>query len=283
MGEEGKTSSVEQGQQEQELKQKKKQHFVLVHGISHGAWCWYRIRSLLETSGHRVTCIDLAGAGIHPAQADAIVSFEDYNKPLVDFMAALPDEEQVILVGHSAGGLSITHVSHKFSKKIHLAIYIAASMLKSGIKSDQDIKDGIPDLSQFGDVYELGFGLGPSAPPTSAMIRKEFQRKILYCQSSDEDTILASMLLRPGPLLALSTAAFDGGDEIERVPRVYIKTTEDHVVKPAQQEDMIKRWTPNQVFTVDSDHSPFFSASGQLFNCLLKAEAFACVSPHSDH
>ena len=44
-------------------------HFVLVHGISAGAWCWYKIRCLVEISGCKVSCIDLKGAGI--CQSDA--------------------------------------------------------------------------------------------------------------------------------------------------------------------------------------------------------------------
>lgn len=72
-----------------------KPHFVLVHGISGGAWCWYKIRSLMENSGYKVSCIDLKSAGIDPSDANSIHSFDDYNKPLIDFMSALPDDEQV--------------------------------------------------------------------------------------------------------------------------------------------------------------------------------------------
>ena len=52
-----------------------------------------------------------------------------------------------------------------------------------------NVKQGVPDLSQFGDVYELGFGLGPEQPPTSAIVKKEFQRKIIY-QMSPQEVIL---------------------------------------------------------------------------------------------
>ena len=38
----------------------------------------------------------------------------------------------------------------------------------------------MPELSEHGDVYELGFGLGPENPPTSALIKPEFRRKLLY-------------------------------------------------------------------------------------------------------
>lgn len=48
---------------------------------------------------------------------------------------------QVILVGHSAGGLSITQACHKFAKKINLAVYVAATMLKLGFCTDEDLKD----------------------------------------------------------------------------------------------------------------------------------------------
>lgn len=47
-------------------------------------------------------------------------------------------------------------------------------------------KQGVPDLSEYGDVYELGFGLGHDQPPTSALIKKEFQRKIIYHMSPQE-------------------------------------------------------------------------------------------------
>lgn len=47
-------------------------------------------------------------------------------------------------MGHSAGGLSITQACHKFSNKIRLAVYVAATMLKSGFLTEQDLKDVSP-------------------------------------------------------------------------------------------------------------------------------------------
>ena len=50
---------------------------------------------------------------------------------------------QIILVGHSAGGLSVTHAMHLFSDRIKLAIFIAATMLPFGYETERDIKDVI--------------------------------------------------------------------------------------------------------------------------------------------
>jgi pimeloyl-ACP methyl ester carboxylesterase len=254
----------------------KKQHFVLVHGINHGAWCWYKIKSLMENSGsYKVTCIDLKGAGLDQTDPNTIFTLDEYNKPLLDFLASLPDDEKVILVGHSAGGVNVTDATYKFPEKISLVVYLAATMLKSGFITEQDVKDGVPDLSDFGDfseVYDIEFGLGQDQPPTSVVIKKELLRKINYQMSPQEDSTLATMLVRPGPIRALSSARFDElGEAIEKVPRIYIKTTNDRVVKLEQQEEMIKRWPPSNVYVLESDHSPFFSAPFMLFGLLLKA------------
>ncbi|KAH7654092.1 Carboxylesterase protein [Dioscorea alata] len=252
---------------------KKKQHFVMVHGVGHGAWCWFKLQHLLESSGHKVSCLDLAGAGISTKDPNSILSFDDYHQPLYDYMSALPLDEKVVLV-HSAGGLNVTKAMNEFSNNISLAIFIAATMLPSGFVSDQDLIAGIPNLSEFGDVYKLEFSLGPENPPTSIGLKKEFQRRILYQMSPKEDSSLASMLLRPWPY-AISKARFGGDKEInvKNVRRVYIKTKYDNMVKPEQQEAMIRRWPPNDVMIINTDHSPFFSASHELFNLIIKASS----------
>lgn len=50
----------------------------------------------MENSGYKVTCIDLKSAGIDPSDADSVLSFDEYNQPLMDFMSALPENEQVL-------------------------------------------------------------------------------------------------------------------------------------------------------------------------------------------
>ncbi|KAM2613986.1 hypothetical protein TB2_028653 [Malus domestica] len=249
-------------------------HLVLIHGIGHGAWCWYKIRCLMEASGYKVTCLDLKGAGVDQSDPNTVLTFQDYNQPLTDFLSSLPGNERVILVGHSAGGMSLTDAIHRFASKIHMAIYVAATMLEHGFSTHQDIIDGEPDLSAFGNVNKFIYGLGVDQPPTSVIIKENFHHQILYQMSPIEDATLASMLLRPGPVMALKGARFQGNKEAaDRVPRVYIKTMHDHVLKLEQQDAMIKRWPPSQVFVLQSDHSPFFSTPILLFGLLVKALA----------
>ncbi|XP_030503352.2 methylesterase 17-like [Cannabis sativa] len=245
--------------------------FVLVHGSSHGGWCWYKIRTLLETSGHKVTCLDLKASGIDSSDPNTILTFDHYNQPLTNFMASLPPNQKVVLVGHSAGGLSLTDAIHKYGEKIHVAVYVAANMLKYGFSTDQDRKDGEPDLSEYGDVSELIYGLGPDQTPTSVIIKPQFQSMLMYNTSPIEDSTLAKMVVRPAPLRAFQDATFVEGPCSDSVRRVYIKTLQDRVIKQEQQDAMIRRWPPSQIFLSDTDHSPAFSNPRGLVRLLLQA------------
>lgn len=110
------------------LEQSSSKHFVLVHGACHGAWSWYKLVPLLKSSGHNVTALDLAGAGINPMLVNDVPLISDYFRPLMDFMASLPPHERVILVAHSYGGLAISKAMESFPEKISVAVFVTSYM-----------------------------------------------------------------------------------------------------------------------------------------------------------
>ncbi|KAK1588466.1 hypothetical protein Q3G72_023614 [Acer saccharum] len=110
------------------MEKRDEKHFVLVHGACHGAWCWYKVATLLKTAGHRVTALDMAASGTHPSQLHEVPSISDYFKPLTEFMASLPPEERVILVGYSMGGYCISAAMESFPEKVSVAVFCTAFM-----------------------------------------------------------------------------------------------------------------------------------------------------------
>jgi pimeloyl-ACP methyl ester carboxylesterase len=62
---------------------------VLVHGASHGAWCWERLTPLLERLGYQVQAPDLPGLGADPTPPTA-VTFEDYVDRVVEVLCGSP-------------------------------------------------------------------------------------------------------------------------------------------------------------------------------------------------
>jgi len=108
-------------------------HFVLVHGALHGAWCWYKVADQLKSEGHSVTTLDMAACGVNPKQIEEVDSVSEYHKPLITFLASLPPQEKVILVGHSLGGLSVSIAMEKYPQKISVAVFITASVVSQNL------------------------------------------------------------------------------------------------------------------------------------------------------
>lgn len=142
-------------------------HFVLVHGICQGAWCWYKLIPLLKIAGHRVTAIDLGGCGISPKTIEDISSFYDYCQPLMDFFNSLPqpeeENERVVLIGHSFSGLCISYAMQIFPQKISVAVFVSAYMPKSNFPPADLIFEVIPilfiSISVFFNLVKIYFPL----------------------------------------------------------------------------------------------------------------------------
>ncbi|KAK9093779.1 hypothetical protein Scep_025248 [Stephania cephalantha] len=105
-----------------------RKHFVLVHGACHGAWCWYKVKPVLERAGHQVTALDLAASGINSKNHLDVSTLSEYSEPLIKFLESLAEREKVILVGHSLGGMNIAFAAEKFPEKISTAVFLTAFM-----------------------------------------------------------------------------------------------------------------------------------------------------------
>jgi len=108
-------------------------HFVLVHGAFHGAWCWYKVAHQLKSEGHNVTTLDMAACGVNTEKIEEVDSVSEYHKPLITFLASLPPQEKVILVGHSLGGLSVSIAMEKYPQRISVAVFITAYVVSQNL------------------------------------------------------------------------------------------------------------------------------------------------------
>lgn len=102
--------------------------YVLVHGGCHGAWCWYKVKPLLEQSGHRVTVLDLTASGVSMSRVEEIQTLEDYAKPLLEVLESFGSEDKVILVAHSLGGIPVALAADMFPSKIFVAVFVTSFM-----------------------------------------------------------------------------------------------------------------------------------------------------------
>ncbi|KAF2602243.1 hypothetical protein F2Q70_00027730, partial [Brassica cretica] len=110
-----------------EMENKNQKRFVLVHGLCHGAWSWYKVKPILEAASHTVTAVNLAASGINTTRLEEIQTLEDYCKPLLDVLSSA-DEEKVVLVAHSMGGISAAFAADIFPHKISAIVFVTSFM-----------------------------------------------------------------------------------------------------------------------------------------------------------
>ena len=88
--------------------------FVLVHGSCHGGWCWRKLTHLHCKSGHEVYTPTLTGLGERSHLLTKDIGLDTHIKGIFQVME-YEDLNNVILVGHSYGGLVIGGVAEKIS------------------------------------------------------------------------------------------------------------------------------------------------------------------------
>ena len=105
--------------------------FVLVHGAWHGGWCWTRVAPLLRRAGHDVFTPTLTGLGERAHLASADVSLDTH---IADVLGVLESEEldDVVLCGHSYGGMVITGVAERAGERIDTLVYLDAFVPEDG-------------------------------------------------------------------------------------------------------------------------------------------------------
>lgn len=254
-------------------------HFVLVHGSGHGAWCWYKIATLLRLAGHKITALDLAASGIDLLQAKSLQSISEYFKPLRDVMEGLASHERVILVGHSLGGLALSQVMEKFPERITLAVFVSALMpgpeLNVSTLNQESLRRSPPVLDS-----HYTYDNGPNNPPTTFSFGPTFLASTVYQLSPIEDLTLANMLLRPLRLFSdedMSRQITLSQKNYGSVRRIVVLSEEDKLVPKDLVEWMIRHNPPDEVLKVKgSDHMVMMSKPAELGAILQKTASKYC-------
>lgn len=257
-----------------EVIKKQGKHFVLVHGACHGGWSWYKLKPLLEAAGHKVTALDLAASGIDSRKLEQLRTIHDYTLPLMELMESLPQEEKVILVGHSFGGMNLGLAMEKYPQKIYAAVFLAAFMPDSIHISSYVLNqyyERTPADNGL-DTQFLSYG-SPEEPLTSMFFGPKFLAHKLYQLCSPEDVALASSLIRPSSLFLedLSKAKYFTDEGFGSVKRVFIVCTEDKVIPEEFQQWQIDNIGVTEAKEIKgADHMAMLSMPDKLCASLLE-------------
>jgi len=140
--------------------------YVLVHGAYGGGWIWRDVAEGLRTLGHDVWTPTLTGLGerAHLLSRQVIVSTH------IQDVAGLIEAEElrdVILVGHSYGGMVVTGVADRVPDCIRHIVYLDALIPEDGDTAFAILPPGLAD-SRRTAAREQGRGLALPVPDPDA-------------------------------------------------------------------------------------------------------------------
>ncbi len=119
--------------------------FLLIHGAFHGGWCWTPLADRLSLKGFKVLAPSLSGMA---TQADSDPTKVSLDTHIADICSIIKSQKlyDVVLVGHSYGGMPITDAADKMPGRIRTLVYLDAMIPENG-KSALDIR--YPSSHQF--------------------------------------------------------------------------------------------------------------------------------------
>lgn len=141
--------------------------FVLVHGAWHGGWCWSRVAERLRSDGHLVHTPTLSGLGERCHLLSPQLNLDTHIQDVVNVLE-FEELENVVLVGHSYGGIIISGVADRAPDRLRQLVFLDSLLLESGKSLFSDFPQAVVQ-QRLQAIWETGAGVGaPAAIPPSA-------------------------------------------------------------------------------------------------------------------
>lgn len=233
--------------------------YVLLHGSWHGAWCWYKVAPRLEAFGE-VVVPNLPGRGRNPAWAPTVT----LGRMVRSVARHLTDAADTTIVVHSRYGVLATALAETYPDRVRRVIYLASFMLPSGHRvSDHFARDTDSYIRPFVGINKVGLfdWLDPEAYVEG-----------LYADCSSDDVSLARTLLCREPVLPALARVSVTPERYGRVPRAYIRLTQDRAVSLALQDRLINAAGLDRVESLDASHSAYFSRPDDLVTTIRQLD-----------
>ncbi len=237
-------------------------HVLLVHGGSHGAWCWEAVIAELAALGVSASAFDLPGAG-EDTTPRGHLGLDDYTQALVQQIDALPAQTSIRVVGHSNAGWLLPFAAAARPERVTEITYVAGVVLQRGERGiDMVPADRRPDY----------FRLADQSPDNSLLADFESAWHRFFQHLPESRAREAYAKLTPNPLGVYLSTARVGIADVD-TPRRYLALTDDltfpdqHTAIFAEKAGVRREW-------VEGDHCVMLSAPQNLATAISAPPAY---------
>jgi pimeloyl-ACP methyl ester carboxylesterase len=224
---------------------------LVCHGAWGGGWSWKKMHPLMRAAGHRLLTPTYTGLGEREHLANPSLDLESHIQDILNVIK-YEDLSDIVLLGHSYGGMVATGVADRARDKITQLIYLDAFVPRDG-QSLFDLNEAgrgpMRDAAKSGD----GWRVPPSATPPD---------------TSPEDLAWLSARRVPMPIKCFETKLTLQHGETS-LPRSYIYATR---ITPADTFGQFARRARSESgwrhVEIDASHSPNTTAPEALMAVL---------------
>jgi pimeloyl-ACP methyl ester carboxylesterase len=227
--------------------------FVLVHGAWHGAWSWNYLAKLLLAKQHSVVTPTLTGLG---ERSHLLTSEIDLDTHILDVVNDMKWRElrDVVLVGHSYGGMVISGVAERMEASISSIVMLDAFFPTDG----QSLIDLLPPPLRQTMLEATNGGTTP-IPPLGA--------SILDVNEKDRAWVDAQCTPQP-PRIFLQKVMLTGARE-RIAKKAYIRASNHaSVYFDAQMSEARRNGWP--IIKIDAGHDVAIDAPAELASTLTR-------------
>jgi pimeloyl-ACP methyl ester carboxylesterase len=240
--------------------------YVLVHGGGHGGWCYQRLAPLLRDAGHEVYAPTLTGLGERSHLLDPRIDLDTHITDVVNVLR-YEDLTDVILAGHSYGGLVITGVADRAGDRVGHLVFMDAAIPVGG-DSLASLMPGIMDTVRAAgrtvDGVEVVLCPGPEAGR-------------VFGVTDPDDVAWMQDRLTPHPWNSFAQPLrLDDEAAVRRIPRTVIVNTrrrESHENQPdadfVAERDARARQA-DRVFEIETGHDLMITEPRRVADMLLQ-------------
>ena len=240
---------------------------VLIHGAWHGAWCWRRVLPGLRAAGHGAHAVTLTGVGERAHLLRPDLRLRDHIADVLGLIDAEELGDDLVLVGHSYGGLVMTGVADALLarglKPRHL-VYVDAVTPHPGESwssqhAPETVRARLEAAAQRPD--------GAMPPPDAA---------VFGLDGADRDWVNRRQTPQPAGVYQ-DRLDFDAA-RIATLPRTFIDCTAPALPTIAVMRERVRREPGWQVVELATGHDPMISAPEALTDQLCEAAGAAATS-----
>jgi pimeloyl-ACP methyl ester carboxylesterase len=223
--------------------------FVVAHGAWSAGWAWKKMRPLLRDRGHELVTPSYTGLGERAHLASPDIGLDTHIQDICAVFE-MEDLRDVILVGHSYGGMVATGVADRLPARIARLVYLDAFVPRDGqscvdLHPPEVVERVRAAVQSQGD----GWRVPPNPPPPDTAVE-------------DLSWIAPRRMMQPLKTLQ-QPIRLTGA--VERLPRTYIyalRARPGDLFRPfAERARADAGW---QYLEIDASHNPHITAPDAL-------------------